>query len=127
MMTFNQAEALFKTARNKYKGKPLKRNTRLMSFEDDLYYIQLYNTIIVRIYKNGLYVLNTGGLYTRTTKDRINTYGPVTVHQSKGKWLVRQGLKVIPFVDYMGVYGYTSDNPEINSLDNMQRNENNQY
>lgn len=82
-MTFNEAKELFKTARNKSAGKPLELNTRLVKLSDDCYGIQLYNTVVVQIQENGVYILRTSGWYTRTTFKRINKYSPAKVFSRK--------------------------------------------
>lgn len=96
-MNYNEAKALFSTARNKSNGKPLENNTRLVETTNG-YGIKLHNTIVVDIKSNGNYVLNTGGWYTKTTKERINSYFPFNLYTRKRIWYI--GLtKETPFTD----------------------------
>lgn len=60
--------------------------------------IKLHATNVVEIWPDNTYVLNSGGYKTVTTKDRLNTYGPVRVWQKNFDWFVSGGR---PFVDYM--------------------------
>lgn len=74
-MTFAEAKALFRTARNPDSGKPLGRSTRLI--DHGVYFAVAYHwTVVVSIYCNGAYRLNSGGYRTVTTKRRINQYLP---------------------------------------------------
>jgi hypothetical protein len=53
------------------------------------YKIKYYNTDIVE-YKDGAYILNSGGYYTKTTKDRINNAIPPIyyINQKNGAWYI---------------------------------------
>lgn len=87
MLTYQQAKELLGTARNPENGKPLQRNTRLFK-RGDSYAVQLHDTDVVTIHPNNTYTLDTGGWLTLTTKDRINSYGPIGVHQVNRRWYV---------------------------------------
>ena len=91
MLSFKDAEALYATARDKEAGKPLENNTRLYrrsSWDGDSYYyaVQLHYTDVVEIYRDGRYVLNSGGWQTLTTKDRISKYGAGQICQRAFVW-----------------------------------------
>lgn len=89
MLTYDQANTLYASARycstiGKIACK-LENNTYLIKTTIG-YGVQLHNTVIVELLPNSMYILETGGYYTRTTKERINTYAPITIRQSKGDW-----------------------------------------
>lgn len=86
MLTYQQAEALFATAKDKERGKPLLGNTRLYK-RPGYYGIVLYKTEIVKIFPDNIFELDSGGYHTKTTKERINTYAPITLYADKGLWL----------------------------------------
>jgi hypothetical protein len=94
-MTHAEAARKFATARNPNDGKPLQNNTRLHKRGND-YAVRLHSTDVVTIHANGTYTLNTGGWYSRTTKERINEYSPARAYQLRGKWYI--GVAV-PFFD----------------------------
>jgi len=79
----------------KLKGKDQKKlehNTFLVKVDDETLGVKLHNTIVVYIFKSGIYQLDTGGWRTVTTKDRINRYGPASVHQSTNIWYIGEGI-----------------------------------
>ena len=73
---------------------------------------RLHHTDIVTKRPDGLYVLNSGGWRTSTTKDRINAYAPVRLYQHKHEWFLAVrapdgsfdwNASPIPFEDHMTV------------------------
>ena len=84
-MNYLEAKKLFKTCKNNESGKPLENNTRLMQRGDN-FAVKLHDTDIVTITPNDTFILNTGGWFTLTTKDRINKYNPIRVYQSNKLW-----------------------------------------
>ena len=87
-MNYQEATTLYNTAKNKEAGKPLENNTRLVKTNAG-YGIKLWDTVVVEILPNNNYVLNTGGWYTSTTKDRINKYAPVPLlGQEASQWYI---------------------------------------
>ena len=84
-MQYNEAYDIFSRARNKERGARLQNNTRLVQ-RGDCYAVRLHETDIVTIHPDGRYTLNTGGWYTVTTKDRINTYAPVRIYSMQNQW-----------------------------------------
>lgn len=115
MMTFEDAEKIFATARYPDCGKPLAKHTRLYRIDSKYgaeYLICFWYTNILTIRSNGVYILNSGGHRTKTTKSRLNEYSPVFIFQENRLWYVnlcgyvpvRNDSQVIPFEDYMTVY-----------------------
>lgn len=89
MMTWFKADTLFKSARNKVKGKPIGRNLRIVYIPTgDRYGIKFHNTCILIIDRQGNYAYNTDGWTTITTKKHMNTYGPAKVYQHKHIWYI---------------------------------------
>lgn len=89
-MNFDQAQEMFKTARDLGEGKrrKLENNTYLYQLDDDTFGIMLHATYVVKIHRNGTFTLNSGGWQTPTTKDRINNYSPVRMWQHLGIWYI---------------------------------------
>jgi hypothetical protein len=87
MLTYQDCEKLYATARNKESGKPIANNTRLLKDGTD-YLIRLHQTDIVRITPLNIYTANTGGWQTVTTKERLNRYLPISIWQDKHIWYV---------------------------------------
>jgi len=61
--------------------------------------VRLYDTIIVRYFRNGSTRLYSGGFQTVTTKKRIEEFSPCRVNQKKGRWFVngvefQEGIEV---------------------------------
>jgi hypothetical protein len=91
MLTFFEASDLLLTARSIGRGKPLCNNTRLKYYRvgsEIYFYIVLHQTTIIKIHTNGLYILNTGGYYTNTTKNLINKYSPACITQENYEWFL---------------------------------------
>jgi hypothetical protein len=97
MMTFTKAANLMQKARNG--RRKLGNNTYLHALDADTFAVRLHNTDVVKIHADGTYTLTTKGWQTVTTKDRINNYSPVRIHQKAFVWYV--GDK--EFVDGMKV------------------------
>lgn len=91
-MNYLDAKQLFSSARNKIAGKPLGNNTRLVETKGG-FGIKLHQTVVVDIQANGTYILNTGGWFTHTTKDRINSYIPVHIYSHKRIWYIGSNHK----------------------------------
>ena len=99
MLTYQQAAEKFARVRDPARGYVLcgrNNSTRLfkhnvsdsMGRVHELYAVRLHNTDVVTLHKSGTYTLNSGGWRTPTTKDRINTYGPVNISAVGGHWQV---------------------------------------
>lgn len=79
----------------KLKGKDqkeLENNTYLVKVDDETLGVKLHNTIVVYIFKSGIYQLDTGGWRTSTSKNRINRYGPASVYQKNNIWYIGEGI-----------------------------------
>lgn len=88
-MTWFAAQALMASARHPRDGKPLQNNTRLHRNADGVSFdVVLHNTAIVTIHPDDTYTLRTGGWHTQTTADRIRTYGPASVGNFKGEYML---------------------------------------
>ena len=72
--------------------KKLENNTYLVKVDADTLGVKLHETIVVYIFKSGIYQLNTGGWKSVTTKDRINRYGPAMVYQKNSIWYIGDGV-----------------------------------
>ena len=77
-------------------------NTYLYPVNDGIA-VRLHATNVVVIHPDNTYTLNTGGWRTVTTKDRINKYSPVRVHQRKYEWYITMNGKEYPFIEGMVV------------------------
>jgi hypothetical protein len=93
-MNYEQAEQQYKKART-FKGekrKKLERNTYLLKEGED-YCVRLHQTIVVRIQPDNTCILNSGGWFTPTTKDRINRFSPkeIGLSQSNKVWYLNNG------------------------------------
>lgn len=67
----------------------LGNNTYLVRDDDDLS-VRLHETNVVTYHADGSITLRTGGWFSRTTKDRMNTHLPsdLSVQSKKGDWFV---------------------------------------
>lgn len=83
-------------------------NNSYVTDHGDFIAYRLHSTDVVRAYRDGSVILNTGGWQTVTTKDRMNrVIGPVfRIWQTKGEWWI-QGRMVQPtyFWDGMDLTG----------------------
>jgi hypothetical protein len=96
-MTHAEATKMVLGKRNRSERK-VGNNTYAYIEHDGSVSIALHGTVVVRIYPNGLYKLNSGGYHTSTTKKRINQYSPVKVYQKNFEWFLSDGT---PFEDNM--------------------------
>lgn len=77
-------------------------NTRFKT-TDAGFIITLHNTDVVQ-FINGIYILNSGGWHTTTTKNRINSILPSgRIVQKNYKWYYENDGKLIPFYDRMQI------------------------
>lgn len=89
-MTYQECEELYKHGTKSifFGGeycKKLANNTYLFK-DDEIFRIRFHATDIVRIYNDGLYLIDNGGWFTPTTKNRINSYAPINIYTRKGHW-----------------------------------------
>ena len=99
-MTHAEATKMVLGERNRSQRK-VGNNTYAYIEYDGSVSIELHNTKVVVFYPNGLVKLSTGGWTTSTTKDRINKYSPVKVHQRKFDWYITLNGKEFPFIEGM--------------------------
>ena len=74
--------------------------------DDDGYTKVIYHTTKVVAFNRDMILLNSGGWYTKTTKDRMNQTAEehmldYAVFQFDYEWFVKVGSKVYPFEDKM--------------------------
>lgn len=100
-MNYQELLALAARARDKAKGKPVASNTRVFNHDTHLS-VMLYTTEVVRSHPDNTFTLRTGGWYTPTTKDRIETYSPARIHTRNGCWFL-QGE--VPLIDGLVIDG----------------------
>ena len=90
MWTFEKAEQFLQSGRNKNQRTIAGiRATLVHRIDENAIALRYQYTDVVTFHRDGTYTLNTGGWYTMTTKDRINTYGPVGVWSENGIWYYR--------------------------------------
>ena len=77
----------------------LENNTYLEKRDENTIAVKLHGTDVVTYKKDGSVILETGGWYTVTTKDRINKYSPVRVYQQKGEWFIKINGEIENFID----------------------------
>lgn len=94
MNTYYEFEALAKTRKRK-----LANNTYLIVREDGGFGIKLHDTEVVIHYPDRV-VLDSGGWKTVTTKDRMNNFSEVSIHQAKGVWYAND----LPYEDGITFY-----------------------
>lgn len=74
----------YESAEKVLDGKKRKKvgNNTYLEVKDDSIAVRLHDTHVVKYFKSGDIVLNTGGFNTHTTRDRINSYTPneISVH-----------------------------------------------
>lgn len=96
-MNYQSAADLLTRGRNG--KKKLANNTYLRPTENDAIAVQLHQTDIITILPDNVFVLNSGGWQTATTKARINELSPARLSQKNGLWFVDG----IPFYDGMQI------------------------
>jgi hypothetical protein len=82
---FQQAEQFL----GKKSDRPLECNTRLIRLDDNTIVVRHHRTDIVTYYKHRDDVLlNNGGWYSDSTKERMNRYTTVSIHRYRFQWYV---------------------------------------
>lgn len=67
------------------------RDTRLVRRGPDCIAVQYHSTDVVTYWADGRVMLDTGGWYTATTKERMHGYSPISVWQKSYTWYVSVG------------------------------------
>ena len=87
MFTYKQAEEKL-NAKSKIK---LCHETWLEYVDTNCIGIRYHKTYVVKMYPDGTYELNNGGYLTKTTKERINEYAPISLYQKNFCWYYGNG------------------------------------
>ena len=105
-------------------AKKIGNNTFEVIYKDGCKAIRLHRTDVVTFRRDGSCILNSDGWETRTTKDRMNKYAPVSVYQVDSIWYVAQKRRIsdrfpqkgepVRYYDYMvidscGTYQYSRE------------------
>lgn len=72
--------------------KKLGNNTYLIRKEDGMLAVKFHDTEVVTWFPDGTCILDNGGWFTSTTKDRMTKYGPLQIWSEKGLWYIGEGL-----------------------------------
>lgn len=65
---------------------PSIRATSVWRDNGDSIAVQYHNTVVVQVWRDGYFVLNSGGYRTATTKERIRAYSPAVLYQKAHRW-----------------------------------------
>lgn len=88
-LTYQQAESLFATARDKVRGKPLPGKETYLMQGCECYIVRYWDSPIVRIWQNGTYTVANCDYPTLTTHRKISEYAPVYAHSDDGRTAIR--------------------------------------
>ncbi len=102
-------------------------NNTFLTRHDNYLALVYHSTEVVKFYPNGDIVLDNGGYYTSTTKERINWMllaHPVGIFQEKGIWYLgspanNSAYKFQPGITIKAngkIAGYANDNPKADKL-----------
>jgi len=86
MQSYTEADTVL-TGRCKDRRK-VANNTWLERRDDGSIGVRLHDTDVVTYHPDESITLNTGGWFTVTTKDRMNTFSPFGISSVKGEWQV---------------------------------------
>lgn len=107
-MNYEQANNQL-NGRNKVSRK-LANNTYLIRLSDNSIAAKLHQTNIITFCSDGKIVLNSGGWFTPTTKNRINSYSGYRISQSNSRWSLSVNGVWYPFAD-----GITIQNDKVSN------------
>jgi len=91
MLTFEQALELYRTRTDRRRSVLLAPHTRLVPLAEDRFGVQYYNTYVIRILKNGLYVINVASRLCEEVVDVVATYSPLKLVRKGGGWVNQHG------------------------------------
>jgi hypothetical protein len=74
-------------------------STCLIPGTDGDIHLRYHETNVVTFHPDNTFTLNTGGYETRTTKARINQFGPVKVYSREGTWFLDAPEGPVEFAD----------------------------
>jgi hypothetical protein len=97
-MTYQEAKEKLGTRTSR----KLENNTYLITDGQNIA-VKLHATNVLTFTPQGTVIYNSGGWRTKTTRDRMNAYGPVTIGQAARCWFAG----VIPFYDRMEINATT--------------------
>jgi hypothetical protein len=112
MLTFASATDLL----GNRQSKKLANNTYLRK-ENYYFVVRLHDTDIIAIAPDDSCILHNEGYFTKTTKERLNSYSSANIVQEKGIWYVRG----IPFYDGMIIDKNGNPVNAINNTDEIQK------
>jgi hypothetical protein len=72
--------------------KALEHKTYLVKYDDDTLGVVFHTTIVVYIFRSGIYQYDTGGWRNTSVKNRINKYGPKKIHHKHGMWMLDNSI-----------------------------------
>lgn len=101
MLTFFRCQNLI--AKGRSGRKKLKPNTYLIQGEG-FFTVELHGNRILRINQDNSFVVSSCGWTTKTTKDRLNEFGPVQIWQKDFQWYYRNGTRIAEFHDNITVF-----------------------
>lgn len=79
---------------------------RVMDSPEDQVAVKYHGTDIIRVDREGVVTLSTGGWDTPTTKDRLNQFlrcRNMSIYQKKGEWYITNRFGHFPYKDGMKV------------------------
>ncbi len=117
-MAYRSKREIMEGVENVVKSKIIARNTVEYVKGDGTVVVRLHRTDIITRTLGGMYVLNSGGWQTVTTKDRINKFSPAFIRSEKGIWMMNGH---IPFfdgviIDQHGAVQNPEDAPRLSDL-----------
>lgn len=89
----------------KRESKKLANNTYLYR-RDDVFCVKLHNTDVITIHGDNTQTLDSGGYFSKTTKDRLNTFSNASIFQKRGLWFIEQDGAEVAFFDGAKVDGF---------------------
>lgn len=92
-LTYEKCARLIQTGRSNINGcraKKLEKNTYLY-YDGEAFHVRVHQTDVVSILPENIWILRSGGWYTKLTRERINTYSPVNVWQHDRDWFYTIG------------------------------------
>lgn len=87
MFSYEQALSVL----NKRKSRKLANHTYLVQTSADEIVVRYHATDIITFRYGKSTILNTGGYFTYTTKDRMNRFSPAGIYSDRGIWYINGG------------------------------------
>jgi hypothetical protein len=86
------------TGRNS-RSRKIANHTTLHRIDDSTIAVQLHSTDVITFHEDGRIVFDSGGWKTSTTKERMNSFSPARISQSRGSWTISIGTVSANFAD----------------------------